>query len=97
VGNPGFRGKGRGTLARARSFDKASAGEYFVPMRVFRGDVANDPQSLWISLWVPLVRVRQVTQRQGFSFFRSIFERRPISLARQTLRKFFPCQAGRLS
>jgi hypothetical protein len=39
-------------------------------------NVANHPQSLWISLWAAFRGMRQVGHRKGFFFFRSNFERR---------------------
>jgi hypothetical protein len=38
-------------------------------------DVANHPQSLWISLWTGFRRVRQVGLRKGFFFLCSRIER----------------------
>jgi hypothetical protein len=46
-------------------------------------DVANHPQSLWISLWTSFRHLTQVTYRKGFFFDRSIFERRVFQLSHQ--------------
>ena len=53
-------------------------------------DVANHPQSLWISLWTPFRHRLQVTYRKGFFFDRSNFERSVFELCDQILTKIFP-------
>jgi hypothetical protein len=55
-------------------------------------NVSNHPQSLWISLWVPSQRVVQVTNRKGFFFLRSKFERSEFGRCINALRKFCPAR-----
>src|SRR6187402_2364140 len=54
-----------------------------------RQNVANHPQSLWITLWTLFRGLLQVTYRKGFFFVRSNFERRAFSQSHQLLMKPF--------
>jgi hypothetical protein len=63
---------------------------------VLRGtdDVANHPQTLWITLWTAPPGDRQVTLPKGFSFFRSIFERSAFHQDYQGVDEIFPLSSG---
>jgi hypothetical protein len=56
-------------------------------------DVANHPQSLWISLWAAFRHRLQVTYRKGFFFDRSNFERSVFGLFDQRVTMVFPIAA----
>jgi hypothetical protein len=56
-------------------------------------NVANHPQTLWITLWTGSRGHRQVTLPKGFSFVRSIFERIAFSVLDQWVIKSSPSGA----
>jgi hypothetical protein len=55
-------------------------------------DVANHPQSLWISLWTAFRHPPQVAYRIGFFFVRSNFERSVFVMAHQSLTSLSPLE-----
>src|SRR5258706_1606921 len=59
-------------------------------------NVANHPQSLWITLWTAFRVESQVTYRKGLFFDRSNFERCVFYVMHQVLTVFFPIQANRV-
>src|SRR5258706_10982161 len=59
-------------------------------------NVANHPQSLWITLWTAFRVESQVTYRKGLFFDRSNFERCVFYITHQVLTVFFPIEANRV-
>lgn len=59
-----------------------------------RTNVANHPQSLWITLWTAFRLESQVTYRKGLFFDRSNFERCVFYVMYQPLTVFFPLEGN---